>query len=483
MPQNDIGLIGLAVMGQNLVLNMERNGFAVSVYNRTGSKTKAFAEGPAAGKRITATYSVEELVASLKRPRKIMIMVKAGPAVDAVIGQLKPLLEPGDLIIDGGNSHFPDTERRSAALEAEGLRYLGVGVSGGEEGALWGPSMMPGGQPEAYELVRPIYEAIAAKAEGEPCVTYIGPRGAGHYVKMVHNGIEYGDIQLISEAYDILHRGLGLSNQELHEIFARWNEGVLQSYLIEIAADIFTEIDEETGKHVIDIILDKAGQKGTGKWTSQNALELGVPATAITEAVFARGLSSFKDERVAASRVLSGPDARFSGDKQAFIDAVEDALYASKVISYAQGFALLAAASDEYDYHLQYGEIARIWRAGCIIRAVFLNDITAAYKADPDLANLLVAPFFRTGVADRQANWRHVVGTAIQLGIPVPAMSAALAYFDGYRSARLPANMIQALRDYFGAHTYERIDKERGQFFHTNWTGHGGNVTAGTYDA
>ena len=483
MSKNDIGLIGLAVMGQNLVLNMERNGFSVAVYNRTGSKTTKFVEGPAAGKNITATYTPEELVAALKRPRKIMMMVQAGRAVDAVIAQLKPLLEPGDLIIDGGNSFFHDTERRSTALEADGLRYLGVGVSGGEEGALWGPSMMPGGQPDAYELVQPIYEAIAAKAEGEACVTYIGPRGAGHYVKMVHNGIEYGDMQLIAEAYDILHRGLGLSNEELHEVFVRWNEGVLKSFLIEITADIFAVKDDESGESLIDLILDKAGQKGTGKWTSQNALDLGVPATAITSAVYARGLSAFKDERVAASEVLTGPTASFDGDRDAFIRAVGDALYASKVVSYAQGFALFREAAGEYDYGLNYGEIARIWRAGCIIRAIFLNDITDAYRTDPDLPNLLLAPFFKEAVASRQANWRKVVRTAIELGIPAPAMSASLAYFDGYRSARLPANLIQAQRDYFGAHTYERIDKPRGEFFHTNWTGEGGDITASTYNA
>ena len=483
MSTNDIGLIGLAVMGQNLVLNMERNGFSVAVYNRTGSKTTAFVEGIAAGKNITATYTLEAFVAALKRPRKMMIMVQAGRAVDAVIAQLKPLLEPGDLIIDGGNSFFPDTERRSVELEAECLRYLGTGVSGGEEGALWGPSMMPGGQEDAYELVRPIFEAVAAKAEGEACVTYLGPRGAGHYVKMVHNGIEYGDMQLIAEAYDILHRGLGLTNEELHEVFASWNEGVLKSYLIEITTDIFETKDEETGEYVIDLILDKAGQKGTGKWTSQNALDLGVPTTAITSAVFARALSSFKDERVAASEVLSGPAIEFDGDRQAFIQAVGDALYASKVVSYAQGFALFREATQEYDYGLNYGEIARIWRAGCIIRAVFLNDITDAYRADPDLPNLLVAPFFKEAVDSRQANWRKVVRTAIELGIPAPAMSASLAYFDGYRSARVPANLIQAQRDYFGAHTYERIDKPRGEWFHTNWTGEGGDVTASTYDA
>ncbi|NOX62236.1 MAG: decarboxylating NADP(+)-dependent phosphogluconate dehydrogenase [Chloroflexi bacterium] len=483
MQKADIGLIGLAVMGQNLVLNMERNGFTVAVYNRTGSKTTRFVEGPAKGKNIIATYSVEDLVASLKRPRKIMIMVQAGRAVDAVIGQLKPYLEPGDLIIDGGNSFFHDTERRSAELEVDGLNYLGVGVSGGEEGALWGPSLMPGGQKDAYEMVRPIFEAIAAKAEGEPCVTYIGPRGAGHYVKMVHNGIEYGDMQLIAEAYDILHRGLGLTNAELHEVFARWNEGPLQSFLIEITADIFTKKDEETGQDLIDLILDRAGQKGTGKWTSQNALDLGVPTTTITEAVFARALSSFKEEREAASEQLSGPQPSFEGDREAFIEAVGDALYASKVVSYAQGFTLFRAASAEYDYGLNYGEIARIWRAGCIIRAVFLNDITAAYRQNPDLSNLLLAPFFRDAVASRQANWRQVVATAVQMGVPAPAMSASLAYFDGYRSARLPANLIQAQRDYFGAHTYERIDKPRGEFFHTDWTGMGGDVTAGTYNA
>ncbi len=483
MAKNDIGLIGLAVMGQNLVLNMERNGFSVSVYNRTSSKTKNFIEGPAAGKQITATYSPEALVASLKRPRKIMIMVKAGWPVDAVIQELTPLLEPGDLIIDGGNSFFMDTERRSKELEEKGLLFLGTGVSGGEEGALWGPSLMPGGQKEAYELVRPIFEAIAAKVDGEPCVTYLGPRGAGHYVKMVHNGIEYGDIQLIAETYDILHRGYGMSNDELHEVFARWNQGPLESYLIEIAADIFKHKDEETGQHIIDLILDAAGQKGTGKWTSQNALDLGIPTTTITEAVFARALSAHKEERVAASKALTGPDARPSGDAETWVTALEDALYASKVISYAQGFSLLRAASEEYDYNLDYGEIARIWRGGCIIRAVFLNDITAAFKEQPDLPNLLLAPFFRDAVVNRQENWRNVLKNAITLGIPTPAMSASLAYFDGYRSERLPANLIQALRDYFGAHTYERIDKPRGQFFHTEWVQSVTDITAGTYNA
>lgn len=479
----DIALIGLAVMGQNLVRNMDRHGFRVAVYNRTGAKTKAFVEGPAAGTQVLATYSLEELVASLPRPRNIMLMVQAGAAVDATIDQLKPLLETGDLLIDGGNSFFLDTERRSADLATRGLRYLGVGVSGGEEGALWGPSIMPGGQPDAYDLVRPIYEAIAANVQSEPCVTYIGPRGAGHYVKMVHNGIEYGDMQLIAEAYDLLQRGLGLSAAELHEIFRRWNEGPLQSFLIEITAAIFAKHDEASGGAIVDMILDRAGQKGTGKWTSQNALDLGVPTTTITEAVFARALSSFKDERVAAAGVLPGPRTMFDGDRTAFIDAVGDALYASKVVSYAQGFALFREASREYGYGLNYGEIARIWRGGCIIRAAFLNDITVAYRAQPDLPNLLVAPFFREAIAARQTNWRKVVGTAVALGIPTPAMSASLAYYDGYRSARLPANLIQAQRDYFGAHTYERTDRAQGQFFHTNWTGHGGDVTAGTYNA
>lgn len=479
----DIGLIGLAVMGQNLVRNMDRNGFGVAVYNRTAAKTEEFMAGPAAGTKVTATYSLAELTAALARPRKIMLMVQAGKPVDAVIEQIAPLLEAGDLLIDGGNSFFHDSERRSSHLAARDLRYLGVGVSGGEEGALWGPSMMPGGQPEAYELVRPIFEAIAAKAYGEPCVTYIGPRGAGHYVKMVHNGIEYGDMQLIAEAYDLLHRGAGLNNDELRQVFDGWNQGPLQSFLIEITAAIFAKRDDRGEGAVVDAILDRAGQKGTGKWTSQNALDLGVPATAITEAVFARALSAAKDERLAASAQLSGPNPPPISDKAGFIAAVGDALYASKVVSYAQGFALFRQASQEYDYGLDYGEIARIWRGGCIIRAVFLNDITAAFRSQPDLPNLLVAPFFRREVEARQANWRRVVMAAVEMGIPAPAMSAALAYFDGYRSARLPANLIQAQRDYFGAHTYERIDEPRGQVFHTNWTGHGGDVTAGTYNA
>ncbi|MFQ5595388.1 MAG: decarboxylating NADP(+)-dependent phosphogluconate dehydrogenase, partial [Anaerolineae bacterium] len=458
MGQHDIGLIGLAVMGQNLVLNMERKGFRVAVYNRTGSKTTAFVEGPAAGKNITATYEIADFVDALKKPRAIMLMVKSGWPVDAFIEKLKPHLEAGDLVIDGGNSFFRDTERRSEELAADGVQYLGVGISGGEEGALWGPSIMPGGQRGAYARVEPIYTAIAAKVDGEPCVTYLGPKGSGHYVKMVHNGIEYGDMQLIAEAYDILHRGLGLTNDELHQVFARWNEGVLSSYLVEITADIFTYIDEETGRPLVDLILDRAGQKGTGRWTSENALELGVATPTINAAVEGRIVSAFKAEREAAAGVLTGPDSAYSGDRDAFIDAVGDALYASKICSYAQGFALLRTASDEYDYGLKAGEIARIWRGGCIIRARFLDDIRAAYADAPDLPNLLLAPFFRDAVAGRQSAWRHVLQTAIDLGIPTPAMSASLAYFDSYRSARLPANLIQAQRDYFGAHTYERVD-------------------------
>jgi len=467
MATNDIGLFGLAVMGENLVLNMERNGFSVAVYNRTRSVTEEFAAGRAKGKRITPCYTLEEFVGALSTPRKIMLMVKAGDPVDQVIAQLKPLLDKGDLLIDGGNSFFKDTERRAVALAEEGFNYIGTGVSGGEEGALWGPSIMPGGQREAYDMVAPIFTAIAAKVDGEPCVTYIGPRGAGHYVKMVHNGIEYGDMQLIAEAYDILHRGLGLSAQELHETFAAWNEGELQSYLIEITRDIFAKMDEETGQPLVDVVLDEAQQKGTGKWTSQNALDLGAPTQTINAAVESRIISAYKEERVAASKVLEGPSAAFKGDRQALVNDVRDALYAAKICSYAQGMALLRAASNEYDYDLELGGIAKIWRGGCIIRARFLNDITAAYRRDPKLTNLLLDPYFRDAILSRQAALRRVVQVAVEMGIPCLAMSASLAYFDAYRTARLPANLTQAQRDYFGAHTYRRTDKEG--VFHSEW--------------
>ena len=466
----DMGLIGLAVMGQNLVLNMERNGTSMAVYNRTGSVTEGFIKNRGEGKNIGAAYAIEEFVGMLKTPRKIMLMVKAGAPVDAVIDQLKPLLEAGDLIIDGGNSFFEDTERRSKEVGEAGFRYVGTGVSGGEEGALWGPSIMPGGDPKAYELVRPTFEAISAKVNGEPCVTYIGPRGAGHYVKMVHNGIEYGDMQLIAEAYDILHRGLGLTAQELHETFYRWNEGVLQSYLIEITANIFDKIDPDTGRPLVDVIMDEARQKGTGKWTSQNALDLGAPVPTITAAVDSRIISSYRNERIAASQVLTGPEPMIEAsadERRELIEAVHQALFAAKICSYAQGMALLKAASQEYGYDLPYGEIARIWRGGCIIRAQFLDDIRAAFEPAPDLPNLLVDSYFKEAVESRQQALRTVVCTAVQAGIPCLATGASLAYFDAYRSARLPANLTQAQRDYFGAHTYRRLDKEG--IFHTDW--------------
>jgi 6-phosphogluconate dehydrogenase len=469
MKTQDIGLIGLAVMGQNLVLNMERNGFGVAVYNRTALTTKAFIEGPAAGRNITAAYTIEELFASLKKPRVVMIMVKAGSPVDDMIAQLKPHLEPGDLVMDGGNSHFPDTERRSKEMEALGFSYLGVGVSGGEEGALWGPSIMPGGPREAYARVEPLLKAIAAKVNGEPCVTWIGPRGAGHFVKMVHNAIEYGDMQLIAEAYDLLHRGLDLSADELHGVFARWNEGRLSSYLIEITAKIFTCSDDLTKSPLVEMIMDQAGQKGTGRWTIQAAPELGVPIPTIDAAVSARCISSFKQERLDAARVFPIAPGRYGGDRDTFIEAVGDALYVAKICSYAQGMALLRRASEEYDYRLDYGEIARIWRGGCIIRARFLDDVRAAFRENPDLANLLLAPFFRDEVLSRHTALRQAVKASAELGIPTPGMSASLAYFDSYRSGRLPANLIQAQRDYFGAHTYRRVDREG--VFHTKWPG------------
>lgn len=466
MSKQQIGVIGLAVMGKNLALNMESKGFSVSVYNRSREKTEQFVQ-EAAGKNIFASYSLEEFVQSLESPRKIMLMVKAGPATDATIEQLKPLLEEGDILIDGGNTYFQDTVRRSKELEEAGLRFVGTGVSGGEEGALKGPSIMPGGQRSAYEQVAPIFSAIAAKVNGEPCTTYIGPDGAGHYVKMVHNGIEYGDMQLIAEAYHLLKEVLGLSTDELHQVFSQWNQGELDSYLIEITADIFTKKDEETGKPMVDVILDTAGQKGTGKWTSQSALDLGVPLSIITQSVFSRFLSAMKAERERAAQVLPGPTASGVDNKEEWIEAIRQALYASKICSYAQGFAQMRAASDEYGWDLDYGSIAMIFRGGCIIRARFLQNIKEAYDAEPALANLLLAPYFKDIVTRYQESWRKVVTLAVQQGIPVPGLSSALAYYDSYRSARLPANLLQAQRDYFGAHTYQRIDKEG--TFHTEW--------------
>jgi len=467
MMKQDFGLIGLGVMGQNLALNIERNGFSVAVYNRTAGRTQEFAEKRARGRNILPTYSIEEFVQSLKTPRKIMIMVKAGEPVDVLIEQLVPLLQPGDLVIDGGNSFFQDTERRAKDLHELGLLYIGMGISGGEYGALWGPSLMPGGQREAYEMAEPILAAIAAKVDGEPCVAYMGSGGAGHYVKMVHNGIEYGDMQLISEAYDLLRRALDLSAAELHEVFGEWNRGELSSYLIGITADIFTEIDKETGKPLVEMILDVAEQKGTGKWVLQNALELGVPIPTISVAVESRDLSTYKAERVAACQLLSGPSMQYQGDPRELIEALEAALYASKICAYAQGMSLLQVASHEYNCGLRLGEITRIWRGGCIIRARFLDKVRLAFERNPNLSNLLLDPEFAAAVEGRQDAWRLAVRTAVTLGVPCPAMSTSLAYYDAYRSARLPANLIQAQRDYFGAHSYRRIDKDG--VFHTDW--------------
>jgi len=466
----DFGLIGLAVMGQNLVLNIADRGYSVAVYNRTAARTEEFVEGEAKGRDIVPYYEIADFVAGLNRPRKIMLMVKAGQPVDDFIALVLPHLEPGDLVIDGGNSFFMDTIRRNKYLAEKGVLFIGTGVSGGEEGARFGPAIMPGGQPEAYELVAPIFTKIAAQVNGEPCCTYIGPDGAGHYVKMVHNGIEYGDMQLISEAYYLMKEGLGLTAAELHEVFAEWNRGDLDSYLIEITRDIFARVDEETGQPLVELILDTAGQKGTGKWTSQSALDLGISTPTITEAVFARCISAIKAERVAASKVLKGPrSSKYRGrDKQEFIAAIREALYASKICSYAQGFALMREAAKEYGWDLRFGEIAKIWRGGCIIRARFLHRITEAYERNPQLANLMLDPFFKDVLEASQEKWRHVVATAAKLGLPAPAFSSALAYFDSYRRGRLPANLIQAQRDYFGAHTYERTD--RPGVFHTEWT-------------
>jgi 6-phosphogluconate dehydrogenase len=463
-----IGIVGLGVMGHNLALNMERNGFPVAGYDLDAIKTKAFLDGPGAGKQIVGVDSPAALMAALEKPRRILLMVPAGAPVDSAIAHLKPHMEPGDILMDGGNSFFLDTERRNTALGAEGFNFMGTGVSGGEEGALWGPAIMPGGQREAWDATAPIFRAIAAKAEdGQPCVAYMGPRGAGHYVKMVHNGIEYGDMQLIAEIYDLLHRGLGLSALELADLFAEWNTGELKSYLIEITADILRHADAETGKPLVDVILDEAAQKGTGKWASQNALDVGAPIPTINAAVESRILSSLKSQRVAAGKIISGPRQKYKGKREQLIDAARHALYASKITSYAQGLGMLKIASDEYKYDLNIGEIAKIWRAGCIIRANLLGDITAAFHRNPDLVNLLLDGSFRSAVESRQDSWRFLVQTAVGMGIPVLAVSASLAYFDAYRSERLPANLTQAQRDYFGAHTYRRIDREG--TFHTEW--------------
>lgn len=466
MSKQQIGVVGMAVMGRNLALNIESRGYSVSIYNRSSDKTnEVIAENP--GKKLVANYSIEEFVDSLEKPRRILLMVKAGEATDKTIAALTPHLDKGDILIDGGNTFFKDTIRRNRELSAQGFNFIGTGVSGGEEGALKGPSIMPGGQKEAYELVAPILEKIAAVADGEPCVTYIGADGAGHYVKMVHNGIEYGDMQLIAEAYSVLKHSLGLSNEELAEAFTEWNQGELSSYLIEITADIFRKKDGE-GKYLVDVILDEAANKGTGKWTSQSSLDLGVPVTLITESVFARYISSLKDQRVAASKVLSGPAPKaFTGDKKAFIENVRRALYLGKIVSYAQGFQQLKAASDEYNWDLNYGEIAKIFRAGCIIRAQFLQKITDAYNEDANIANLLLAPYFKNIADEYQQALRDVVCYGVQAGIPTPTFSAAISYYDSYRAEVLPANLIQAQRDYFGAHTYKRTDKDG--VFHTEW--------------
>jgi len=477
----DIGLIGLAVMGENLVLNMESKGFGVAVFNRTVSKVDDFMNGRAKGKNIVGCKSIEELTANIERPRKVVLLVKAGQAVDAFIDLLIPHLEEGDIIIDGGNSHFPDTIRRTEYVESKGLLYIGTGVSGGEEGALLGPSIMPGGSPAAWEHVKTIFQGICAKTdEGEACCDWVGESGAGHFVKMVHNGIEYGDMQMICEAYMLMKQGLGMSNSEMHDVLVDWNKGDLDSYLIEITRDILAYKDED-GNETVDLILDTAGQKGTGKWTATAALDEGMPLTLIGEAVFARCLSALKEERVQASEVLPGEVAPFTGDRAAFIEDLRQALYASKIVSYAQGYQLMRSAATSYDWNLNYGGIALMWRGGCIIRSVFLGKIKEAFDTNPDLVNLLLDPFFRDAVVNAQGAWRRVVSSAVAMGIPLPAMSAALAYFDGYRNDRLPANLLQAQRDYFGAHTYERVDKPRGEFFHTNWTGRGGNTAASTY--
>lgn len=485
--QATIGLIGLAVMGENIVLNMERHGFRAAVYNRTVAKVDAFVGGRASGKQIIGTHSIQELCATLERPRKVMLLVKAGQPVDDYIAQLIPYLEPGDVIIDGGNSHFTDTIRRTAEVEKHGLLYVGMGVSGGEEGALNGPSLMPGGSPEAWPLIRPIFQAIAAQVDGQPCCEWVGSDGAGHFVKMIHNGIEYGDMQLIAEVYHLMKQLLAMSPQAMQATFAKWNQAELKSYLIEITADILGRYDDE-GQLVLDTILDSAGQKGTGKWTALTALDMGVPVTLISEAVYARLLSAQRDERQRAAAGLSGPDQSdqprpFQGDQAALLAHLEQALYAAKLVSYAQGYALLRQAAQQHGWQLDYGQIALLWRGGCIIRSAFLDQIAQAFARQPDLTNLLLDEFFRTKLQRAQASWRAVVATATLHGVPVPALSAGLAFFDGYRSAWLPASLIQAQRDYFGAHTYQRVDRDPGEYFHTNWTGQGGDTVATTYTA
>ncbi|UUO08894.1 NADP-dependent phosphogluconate dehydrogenase [Blastopirellula sp. J2-11] len=468
--QCDFGLIGLAVMGENLALNVESRGYSVAVYNRTTEKTDEFISGRAAGKKFVGCHTLEDLVKSLKAPRKVMMLVKAGPAVDSIIDQLIPLMDKGDIIIDGGNTLYSDTERRTKYVEEQGLLYSGTGVSGGEEGALKGPSLMPGGSEAAWPELKEIFQAIAAKVgpnDDIPCCEWVGPRGAGHYVKMVHNGIEYGDMQMICEAYFLLKHGIGLTNEELYDVFDEWNRGFLQSYLIEITRDIFSVKDEKTGDFLVDKVLDAAGAKGTGKWMSQLALDLGVPSTLVTTAVYARSLSAVKEARVRASKVLAGPKESYSGDKQQFIEHVRDALYASKIISYAQGFVQLQAAAAEHDWPLNYGDCALLWRGGCIIRAQFLDRIKEAFDADPNLENLLLAPYFTDAIDKAQAGWRNVVATAATLGVPAPAFAGALAYYDGYRRADLPANLLQSQRDYFGAHTFKRNDMDG--TFHAEW--------------
>ena len=482
MKKADIGLIGLAVMGENLVMNMESKGFTVAVFNRTTEKVTRFVEGRGKGKNFIGCYSLEELRDNLEKPRKVMMLIKAGSAVDDMIEKLLSVLEPGDVIIDGGNSHFPDTIRRTAYVESRGLLYIGTGVSGGEEGALLGPSMMPGGSPAAWPLVKPIFQAICAHTDGEPCCDWVGENGAGHFVKMVHNGIEYGDMQLICESYQLMKDLCGLTNDEMQKVFTEWNETELDSYLVEITRDILGH-KEPDGRYTADVILDTAGQKGTGKWTAVAALDEGIPLTLIAESVASRSLSAMKEERVEAAKAYGREIPPFEGDKAQFVADLKNALYASKIISYAQGYTLMRSAAATYGWNLNYGGIALMWRGGCIIRSVFLGKIKEAYEKNPGLTNLLLDPFFKEAVESRLSSWRRIVAAAAMHGVPAPAMSAALSYFDGYTCSRLPANLLQAQRDYFGAHTYERVDDERGKFYHTNWTGHGGDTTAATYTA